>query len=49
MPFAFGGHYAVKQLEQGGWIAIVAAIAMVVLVIYWPRITAWLERRRFLR
>jgi K+ transporter len=45
MPLAFGGHFVFQQLEKGGWIAVVAALAMVVLVIYWSRITTWIERR----
>lgn len=42
-PLAFGGHCAFRQLEKGGWIAVLAAAAIV--VICWPRITTWLERR----
>jgi hypothetical protein len=41
----FGGHYAFRQLERGGWIVVLAVVAMVILVICWPRITAWIERR----
>ena len=45
MPLAFGGHFAFRQLEKGGWIVVLAAVTMVLLVIYWPRITAWIEDR----
>jgi hypothetical protein len=45
MPFAFGGHFVFRQLERGGGVAIVAAVAIVILVIYWPRFAAWIERR----
>jgi K+ transporter len=41
----FGGLYAFRQLVQGGWLAILAAVAIVVLVIYWPRVVAWVERQ----
>jgi hypothetical protein len=41
----FGGHFVFQQLLRGGWVAVLAGAAMVVLVLNWPRITAWVERR----
>lgn len=49
MPLAFGGHFVFEQLLKGGWIAVIAAVAMVALVLGWPRITAWIERRWYSR
>jgi K+ transporter len=45
MPLAFGGHFVFSRLSEGGWVAILAAVAMVALVVYWPRIADWIERR----
>jgi hypothetical protein len=45
MLLAFGKLMATRHLAEGGLIVILAAIAIVVLVIYWPRITNWIERR----
>jgi uncharacterized membrane protein YhhN len=42
--FALGRGFALRHLAHGGLIAILAAVAIVALVIYWPRITAWIER-----
>jgi len=41
----FGGGFAIRRLAEGGWVAILAAIAIVLLVISWPRIADWIERR----
>jgi hypothetical protein len=45
VPLAFGGHFVFSRFGEGGWIAILAAVAIVFLVIYWPRVTDWIERR----
>jgi K+ transporter len=45
VPLAFGGHFVFSRLFEGGWVAVAAAVVMVVLVLYWPRITDWIERR----
>jgi hypothetical protein len=46
MPLGFGGHFAFRQLLHGGGLLVVlAAVAMVLLVLCWPRITTWIERR----
>jgi hypothetical protein len=45
MPLALGKLIATRHLAEGRLIVVVAAIAIVVLVIYWPRITDWIERR----
>jgi len=45
MLLAFGGFWATRHLAEGGLIVVLAAIAIVVLVLYWPRFTDWIERR----
>lgn len=45
MPLTIGGLWATKHLAEGGPIVVLAAIAIVLLVVYWPRITDWVERR----
>jgi hypothetical protein len=47
---ALGRHLLFREISEGGWpaIALVAmVVAIVVLMIYWPRIAAWVERRWF--
>jgi cell division protein FtsW (lipid II flippase) len=44
---AVGRHLLSQAIEEFGWVAIVLVIALVLLVIYWPRIAAWVERRWF--
>jgi hypothetical protein len=36
---------ATRHLAEGGLVVILAAIAIVLLIFYWPRITHWIERR----
>jgi K+ transporter len=44
VPLGIGRGFAIRRLAEGGWVAILAAIAIVLLVIYWPRIVDWIER-----
>ena len=43
MPLALGRHLIFREISSGGWIAIAAVIAIVLLLVYWPRIIARLE------
>jgi hypothetical protein len=45
-PLALGRHLLSREVSRGGWIAIIAVIAIVLLLVFWPRFIAWLERRR---
>lgn len=47
VPLALGRHLVFREISKGGWLAIVLVIAVVLLLIYWPRIAAWIERRWF--
>lgn len=49
VPLAFGRHLLFREISKGGWLAIALVIAVVLLVIYWPRVAAWAERRWFKR
>lgn len=42
------GLNVVHLMENGGWIAIAAFVA-VVLVFYWSRVASWIENRWFNR
>jgi hypothetical protein len=44
---ALGRHLLAREISKGGLLAIVLVIAVVLLMIYWPRIAAWVERRWF--
>jgi hypothetical protein len=46
---AVGRHLLGRAIEEHGWLAIALVVALVLLVIYWPRIAAWVERRWFRR
>jgi hypothetical protein len=46
MPLALGQRLLAHQLFGRGAIFIVALVAIVLLVRFWPAIVAWLGRRR---
>jgi hypothetical protein len=46
VPLALGQRIFLHHLFGRGLVFILAAVAVVLLIRFWPAIVAWLERRR---
>jgi hypothetical protein len=45
MPLALGGHLLYREISKGNWVVVVALVAVVLLLRFWPQVVAWVERR----
>jgi hypothetical protein len=47
VPLALGGHFLFHRTAEGGLLGIVLVLVAIALIVYWPRIAAWVEKRWF--